>query len=413
MTTMPDLPSGAKTAFATIQKASPAEAKALAEYIKELKNQGSIVALGTDEAFALKDDSGAIRAFKQRVRLSEEAGTLVQIGSKGPTTISAQGYAVLAEASGTCVMCPPEVLVDGQPKSNPFVVRDPDNKRILYIYTRAVAFRYSSKGIPQVSDHTTIFDLPAYRLIELLGKAQYNKQAFKLLPVDMPKPEEKGTWARYPFDECTSLWINTQHDEALKWYALIMNREKKAIDFAQTFAKRNAVKHLLGLQKAPGPVWDVPVICWRSEGGGLPQLSPATYAVVQKQSGGLASGAPVALPGHEATPQAMEITHTTSRADEPEEMHAVMDEEDKAEDEAMEQSFDQETGEVPDPEATEEPAEEPSCPELKNLAVARGDFPDEFTKACKEISLDPDRKDFSPEEAVKIAGRINAILDRG
>ena len=68
----------------------------------------------------------------------------------------------------------------------------------------------------------------------------------------MAPEKEKGTWARYPFDEATNLWMNTTHDEALKWLAQIINREKKSIDFAQTFAKRNSLKHLSGIQKAPG-----------------------------------------------------------------------------------------------------------------------------------------------------------------
>jgi len=69
----------------------------------------------------------------------------------------------------------------------------------------------------------------------------------------MPPPngDENATWARYPFDESSNLWINTAHEEALQWYAQIINREKKAIDYAQTFARRNAMKHLLGSRRRP------------------------------------------------------------------------------------------------------------------------------------------------------------------
>jgi hypothetical protein len=37
-----------------------------------------IVSLGTDDAFALRDQEGEIRAFKQPLTLSDKAGTLIQ-----------------------------------------------------------------------------------------------------------------------------------------------------------------------------------------------------------------------------------------------------------------------------------------------------------------------------------------------
>jgi hypothetical protein len=165
----------------------------------------------------------------------------------------------------------------------------------LAIYCRAVAFRFSSKGLPQVVDWTTLYDQPAYRMIDLLGKAKEAKVAFRLLPADMERPTEDGTWAKYPFDEYTSLWINTQHNEALTWYAAILNREKKGIDFAQTFARRNAIKHLLGIQKVPpeyafGPEgkneqcsWTIPVLCWRPVSGSIIKWDMTQYSQLQER----------------------------------------------------------------------------------------------------------------------------------
>jgi hypothetical protein len=51
-----------------------------------------------------------------------------------------------------------------------------------------------------VSDWTTIYDTPSYRMIDLLGKAKQFPQAFTLLPSEMVPEKENGTWARYPFD---------------------------------------------------------------------------------------------------------------------------------------------------------------------------------------------------------------------
>ena len=150
-----------------------------------------IVVLGTDEAFALRDADGDIRAFKQALTLSQAAGTLIQPVPGGPHVISAQGYEVWAKEVGASVIFPKEVLVDGQWQQNPAVIRDPENRRILAICARAVAFCFSSKGIPQVTDWTTIFDTPSYRLIDLLGKAKKFPQAFRLYPSEMGKPDDR------------------------------------------------------------------------------------------------------------------------------------------------------------------------------------------------------------------------------
>lgn len=283
------------------KKLSEDEYNTVEGYIKGVRER-NLAVLGKNEAFALRDSSGEIRAFEHTVHLSMADGTLVQI--KGVKTVSAQGYERLSEGTGTIVMNAPHVLVDGSLQQNPYVIRDESNGRILAIYCRAIAFRYSSKGIPQVSDRTTIFDVPSYRLIDLLAKAKDFPQAFKLLPNGMDPNGEKGaTWANYAFDENTNLWINTSHEEALQFYAQIINREKKALDFAQTFAQRNAVKHLLGIQKVPprtdekGKVidanpsnWNVPVICWRPTSGNLIKWDATRYAIAQGKLEELAGG---------------------------------------------------------------------------------------------------------------------------
>ncbi|MCK4718851.1 MAG: hypothetical protein KAT70_09295, partial [Thermoplasmata archaeon] len=259
--------------------------------LKRKTDMSNVKNLATDQIFTLRDSSGEIRAYKQRCVLSLKDKTLTKAGEGGDLVISAQGYEVWAEATGTSVVFPTHVMVDGKPVANPHVERDPKNRRILSVTARAVAYRFSSKGIPQVSDWTTIFDAPSYRMIDLLAKAKKYKDAFILRPVETGPPEEEGTWAAYPNDESTTLWILTSHDEALTWYSQILNREKKAMDFAQTFAKRNAVKHLCALQKAPGPTWEMSVICWRPTSGNIIKWDGSTYAQLQDNAGKLSGGA--------------------------------------------------------------------------------------------------------------------------
>jgi len=354
-----------------------------------------VVALGTDEAFALRDGDGEIRAFKQALTLKESAGTLVQPVPGGPFVVSAQGYEVWQEAAGACVIFPSEVLVDGKWQQNPAVIRDQKNGRILMIYARAVAFRFSSKGIPMVSDWTTIYDTPSYRMIDLLGKAKQFPQAFTLLPSDMIPEKEKGTWARYPFDEATNLWMNTTHDEALKWLAQIINREKKSIDFAQTFAKRNSLKHLSGIQKAPGNSWTIQVVCWRPISGNIVKWDATQYANLQTRVGKLISG-------DRSEFQKIEMVAGAERtSDDADAIHeeAVIDPEDHEK--------------VIDVGPAEKAEKKPSAPlskAMQNLIVAKKEFHGEYLAACQALSIEPDA-DMTDEQAIQIIREMNRALD--
>lgn len=366
-----------------------------------------VVALGENEAFALKDNEGEIRAFKQKVTLSKKEGTLIQPVKGGPFVISAQGYEVWAEAAGACVIFPKEVLVGGNWHPNPHVERDATNRRILAVHARAVAFRFSSKGIPQVSDWSTIFDTPSYRMIDLLAKAKSTPQAFRLLP-EGNKPKDEGTWAAYPFDESITLWINTSHDEALKWFSQILNREKKALDFAQTFAKRNALKHLSGLQKAPDAYWTLSVLCWRPTSGNIIKWDATQYIKLQDKVGSLIQGT-----GEDFAPGVKQIESQAGK-------ERVSDEEGY---EGIEKEIDPEDQEpieiekeepAPQHVAISEPDNKTKYSDneqkiIKNYEVAIATFPDEHSAAIKELGFT--NKTISIEDMVSIVKKISAILD--
>jgi len=384
-------------ALKSIETTNPDAAIVLTAAIKK-----DIRVLGTDEIFALRDSSGDIKAFKQSLTLSIDNGGLVQPVYNGPYVVSAQGYTMWAEATGSSVIFPKDVNVNGDPMPNLTPIRDKINGRILYIPARAVAFRYSSKGIPQVVDRVAIYDAPSYRMIDLLGKAKKYPQAFRLLPSKMKGPEEAGTWADYVFDESTTLWINTAHDEALSWFAQIMNREKKSMELAQTFGSRNALKWLSGIQKSPGPSWTFPVICWRPVGNNIIKWDAAQYYALQDKVGRLNESC-----GAEFEPgKALQIEcktgtdlvsdetgfETIERGDEPED-HVP---------------------EVLPPEASEAPKAELSPEDKKILAQLEETkklFPDEFKIACDELKVDPS-KPISASAASGIMGFINGIIDR-
>ena len=364
-----------------------------------------ILSLGTDEVFSLRDNEGEIRAFKQSLTLSEKAGTLIQPVPGGAHVISAQGYEVWQEAAGACVIFPSEVLVDGNWQANPAVIRDTKTNRILMIYARAVAFRFSSKGIPMVSDWTTIYDTPSYRMIDLLGKAKQFPQAFKLLPSEMT-PDGTGTWAKYPFDEATNLWMNTSHDESLKWLAQIINREKKSIDFAQTFAKRNSLKHLSGLQKAPaGAQWTIPVICWRPMSGNIIKWDATQYAQLQAKVGKMISGDRKEFGQIEIQAGAERVSDDVDSK--------VLEQTIDPEDQAIDIPADVKT--EPLPETKKDGAKkDPSAkvhPAIANLEVAQKSFPEEYLAACQSLGIEPDADILVPA-AVKIMAEINKLIDK-
>lgn len=61
----------------------------------------------------------------------------------------------------------------------------------------------------------------------LIQKAALFPQVFMVLPIVEGKPTERGTWAAYPNDESTTIWVNTSHVEAQKFYAEQIKMEEE------------------------------------------------------------------------------------------------------------------------------------------------------------------------------------------
>ncbi len=390
-------------ALMSLEKMGTPEAKAILDFVANIKAK-NIAALGTDEAFVLTDGEGQIKAFKNVLEFSEEEGTLVQPGfGNMPYIISAQGYEKWAEKTGTSVIFPKEVLVGMKWYPNPYAERDPKNRRILAVHARAVAFKFSSMGIPQVSDWTTIFDTPSYRMIDLLGKAKKFPQCFKLLPVEMkPESDNNETWASYPFDESMNLWINTSHDEVIKWLAQILNREKKAMDFAQTFAKRNALKHLSGLQKAPGKQWRLPVLAWRPTGNNVVKWDATQYSQLQDRVAGMIEGDSSGF-GDSKVKQ-LEIQKGIERASDDEDLQAIEESTDPEDQQEIKQN-------EPAPIQSESEKQDLSK-EVKQVVTLSKQFPDEYKEACLSFGIENTVPELlNNDQAVKVCKKVGEILD--
>lgn len=426
----------AQNALTDIIKSNPNAGKIVAAYIKYLL-AGSVVALGEHEAFALKDDQGRIVATRTVVHLSAEDGTLTQPVWAGPFVISHPGYVKLAAAAGAVVMNANTVIVDGVVQQNPYIRRN-ERGQIVEVYCRAMAFRYNENGQPQVSDRTTIFDLSTYALADMVGKAKKTPQAFSLQPTGR-EPKDKGDWAAYPLDDSVTLWLNVTHDDSRTFLGQVINRQKKAIEFAQTFAQRNALKHLFGIAVVPGqgsgrdckpiPYWDVPVTCWRPMDGGVMRFDAAKYenATVVLEAVAAGKPAPALSSGEpgitlQMPPQNVKVgvDHVDGESAEAmtgdaEEMHGAL-------------PYDGVTGEVydtepmPEPqlEDTQPPADEvpqaasaPTDAETEkawaNLQAARESFGDEFVEACGNLGIAS--HDVIPANAARIVQEMSRIMD--
>jgi len=367
-----------------------------------------VIALGTDEAFALTDQDGQIKAFKTNLELSVNEGTLVEIGNSfrdytAPVAISAQGYEKWAEKTGASVIFPKDVLVGDQLKPNPFAERDPKNNRIIAVHARAVAFKYSPMGLPQVCDWSTIFDVPSYRMIDLLAKAKKTKQAFKLLPEGM-EPEvtkQNETWAKYPFDEATNLWLNTSHNEVLDWFKSIINREKKAMDFAQTFARRNALKHLSGLQKPPSNnhQWTFPVLAWRPTGNNIVKWDASQYSQLQNRVSGMIEGNSGEFDqGETIQIEVKKGSETVSDELDVQETKDDVNPDDPAEDQEQ-------------PEPVKKQPEKRLSKVVQQIVTLQKEFPAEFNQAVSESGLKFDPQAITDDEATMIYSATSAIID--
>ena len=420
-------------ALAVLEKQETPEALAILEYVKRIKEK-NIAVLGVDEAFVLTSEEGQIKAFKRALTLSKQDGTLIQPLGYGDHVVSAQGYEVWAEATGTSVVFPKEVLVGNEWKPNPYAERDETNRRILAVHASAIAFRYSSMGIPQVSAWTTIFDTPSYRMIDLLAKAKKFPQAFKVLPKDMipqltyakqtkeqkESKEERvpnETWAAYPFDESMNLWINTSHNEVITWLSQILNREKKAMDFAQTFAKRNALKHLSGIQKVPnltgakdGPsTWRFPVLAWRPTGNNIVKWDATQYSDLQDRVSKMIGGGET-----DEFSQKAEIKTGSERVSEEEGFEALEAETDPEDN--------QDSGVKPVNQEASQPEEKPAeeSPETKKepskdvnqVMYLAETFPAEYDEARKACGITVPVNMMNAKTAVKLCQKIGELVDQ-
>jgi len=234
-----------------------------------VEKKPEVLTLGVDQVAVIRTKSGEARLFRQNAILSLQERTLVEVPGVG-ILVSADGYKEMAAKGGLFVCNAPTVIVDGVAQPNPYLVKD-SSGNATSVYCRCLAFGFTPTGVPAVSDRTVVFDLRLYKIVDLLSKAkdERNRNAFVVAPADMERP---GTsWAKYPIDEQTVLWVDTRSLEFLKWMGQMVNRARKATEIAQTFGQRNAIKHHPNIKfhKSPGSSAVVPMLAWIPTSGDI------------------------------------------------------------------------------------------------------------------------------------------------
>jgi hypothetical protein len=171
-------------------------------------------------------------------------------------------------------------------------------------------------------------------------------------------------------------------------------REKKAIDFAQTFAKRNALKHLSGIQKAPGNVWKFAVLAWRPTGNNIVKWDASQYAQLQDRVGNMIEG------GSTEFNQNLQIDQGVERTSDDENQ------------EGLESSVDVEDQQEPVAEAKQEEKGEVSKA-VQQVIYLSENFTAEFAEAVKLCGVNPEIRPetYSDKTATEIVQKVSELVD--
>lgn len=232
-----------------------------------------IAALGDGEVFVRRDATGAVRAVKGSVRLTEAAREIQSVG--GNYCVTAAGAERLNQIPGLNVLTPPMVIVDGREMSNPFIERDPVTKVIQAVYVRKVVFGLTPLGNWAAVDYTLFFNVYTYFLQDLQAKVKkypicgcygvegqrptsvryapenwQTTQSGKRFKAE-PKPEDfkeadlsRAQLVFFSITPPVGLWVDLSHGEIQEALTQHVQRQKFGDRHAQSICTRNALlKH--------------------------------------------------------------------------------------------------------------------------------------------------------------------------
>lgn len=272
-------------ALKQIRDASPVAYEMLgrmAQHLFALRNE-NVVALGNDEAFAMRSADAEIQRLTARVNLSEAEGDLYFF--KGKAKLTLVGLRKLNRVAGLHVGLTPTVCVGGQEMANPYVQRSPSTATHLgdvqRVVVSAVAVGRTLTGsvvaVRYVLEYEPVQELRAM-LLKLIKSEPANGCPVKLFPSEFAA-EEQGrlgpTWKMFPAFAGMSFLVDLTHnkvlDKLMDYHSMLSHAERRA----QSFAMRNAMSAHPALsfgtllasenRQGGGSVASVTVTGWRGD----------------------------------------------------------------------------------------------------------------------------------------------------
>ena len=176
------------------------------------------------------------------------------------------------------------------------------------------------------------------------------------------------------------------------------------MDFAQTFAKRNAIKHLSGIQKAPCDNWKIPVLAWRPTGNNIIKWDATQYANLQDRVAGLIEGGGSDFENRKK----IELQKGSGRTSEDEDYKTIeseIDPEDNPEPKTKTEGV-----QVQKEQPKVEPVE--LSKEVKQAVYLSQTFPSEFKEACKLCNVVVPVEEFQNNAAILICRKVSELVDQ-
>lgn len=249
----------------------------MVRHMLALRDQ-NVVALGQDDAFALRGANGNIERVTVRVPVSFAAGHLYTV--KGNTKLTLVGLRALNRIAGLHVGLTPTVCVGGEERSNPYVQRSPSSSSglgdVLRVVVSAVAVGRTQTGavvaVRYVLEYEPMHELRAM-LLKLVSAAENVSAPVHLVASECAEEERArlgSHWKAYPAFGGLVLLANLRSSEVLKklteYHTMLSQAERRA----QSFAVRNAMSAHPALsfgtiQPNDAGVAHIPVTGWRGE----------------------------------------------------------------------------------------------------------------------------------------------------
>ena len=187
----------------------------------------------------------------------------------GAPFITAEGYYALALAAGFTIQSPSTLRVGDVERGNPYIERDPETGSVDAVHVRKVVSGRNAAGDPIVRDQTVVFSPWWYLLEELRRRAETSPaiRGTSFVIGERPSNPSRANIheIKLPGGLAVGMEIDAADDTvrvALQRYA---GRLKKAVEIAQTFCDRNALRKALGVPASP-PMFNltayIPVTSW-------------------------------------------------------------------------------------------------------------------------------------------------------